>query len=408
MNTFRVEEGGYYITATSFVGANPNNLYAFPTFRESFFLDADTGYNFRLKPNDVVVIYGKRITSSSSYWGFTPYLVVRERKLLLASVNDTLNNFSIPSSVTKFAVVSGRNRTSCNLVAQQMQSEGYTPFILGFPDLIYSTDILTITTRITFIKQDEARKQFLANPGISTRFYSTDEKIPYQPFILALSLILKPSALANPEFPIYGDPFCTFVSDVAQGRSIVQRRAMHDFLAGENSGFDIIAMAQNGKLDNRDSSYKITPDLKLRPERDYLIVCGVNHVATGKAYYGSISVYNQTSAKALFDYTIPPGQNKFVFYSLIIGYAPLVNQVEATLQLGGRITLPSRLELVALVERAYVQLPENIAPASSTIISPVILIVDSQGGSGQGQPGCSCSSNHQLLTFLKLLREVTS
>lgn len=399
--TSRVKYGKYEPIQTVAVGSNPATVYGVPVFnsigiREMNAMDGMKGIKgikemdgkgdvgkvlnqvgLRLEANDVVVILGPRITTEAIYWSFVPYLISRSSKILLTSVNDSINNYDVGITVTHFAIVSGRNQVAINHVANILEKEGYTPYVLSFPDLIYSSDNVMVVGRTTFINNDKGRQNFLTNNNLQSRLYTIQDDIPYEPYVLGIDLIMKQRATSHPEYPKYGRQFIDF-TDRIKPLNTSYEGELEDFLGGIYTGLGAIATNQNARLDTRDTCYKWLKDITLDPEKDFIVFCGVNHILTRKGQYISVSVYNQEKSATITGFQT--SDSNYLFYAIVIGYSPLIDNVILP-QFSGtntsiKMVLPpySIGNILTLVERCYIQLPENIGPSSSSILSPKVFI----------------------------------
>jgi hypothetical protein len=171
---------------------------------------------------------------------------------------------------------------------------------------------------------------------------------------------LKPRAALPEESDIVRAEFETFVNTTLSQYEVIEQIDFTDFLGGINSGYDCIEREIDCQGDNRDTAYKISDVVSISLQTK-LLVFGVNHARFDKAIYASMDVYNNSNKFGFAGFLAPLSRR---FYSITIGHG-----------LRNDIIVPLEYTDLFLAERAYVQLPENIAPTYDSIITPQAYLI---------------------------------
>jgi hypothetical protein len=361
-----VKEGQFRSTVSATLGANPSTLYFTPQFDDS------GNFLHRFTQTSTMIIYGNIPKGDGiDYWSLCLYLMNRSEKALLASLNDSLNHFEVGPESNIVIIVVTRNKAIADYLQKGYTDQGYKVFILAIPNIVLDSDLLTVLGRVTLLAETEVTVK--PKMDFLVKFISLDTFSNFIPYIIGYNMVLKPRAVRNPEQPRYMLAFQQYIASIASKYKVVMVTEYLDFLGGGvYTGYDAIASNQNAFLDNRDTSYKVITGFKLQPNQMFLIF-GVNHVITGKGYYTANSVYNDKNP--IGTYTIRKDQTTSEFYTLCIGPDSILSRVNDE-NITKKIPIPGELENVTFIERCYCQQPENVGPASSTIISPVVMVID--------------------------------
>lgn len=355
-------------------GQNPATPYARPIFLQDA-ESLDTGVlagAVELETNEVVVIFGKR-PPPVMYFGFTPYLYDRiinietgERFVYYASLTDTVNNFSIPETADQLAVVMTRNQWILDDQTTIYQKKGYYVVQLPIPDVLQAGDRISMLTRATYFDSDLEKQKYIIDPGMRAIKITYNNPPPYDPICINKTvpqdngcLNFKPRAKVPTEDAARA-AFELFVQRGIARFNVISTFNFNDYLNGYNTGYDCIDRQLDCRADNRDACYKTTDQINLTPTT-MIVTFGVDHHQFNKAIYASIDAYNVANEYGFGNFLAP---NTSEFYMITIGY----NQNDT-------IVVPTDFTEIVLAERAYVQLPQNIAPDYSSIIPPVAYLV---------------------------------
>jgi len=288
-----------FTTGTTCYGSNPSSPYGFPDF--------GTGMDFRMGPNEAVVVF-MRTPPEMRYYAFTQYLFSRStssKPFLFASMSDSLNQrrfrtlrSSAPGTnlFDEYAVLvwTADLNTAAgvrSLLARQKITESEVNFIpmpIGLP---------------LFMGLGEADDTFtlLMRTALPTVQSKLDAYITEKPFFVVR---VGPSAVrtVNPaptigfaeevtgvaEDPALANVLASLVADIRRnytGRfSFKAQRVVYS----PRVGWDCMADdADCGGGENHDALYSqdLNAPLTVRKLTDVVIVAGVNHQRTGKADY---------------------------------------------------------------------------------------------------------------------------
>jgi hypothetical protein len=345
-------------------GENPHAVYFAPSFRTTI----DT-IGQKLMSTEAITVFGKTL-DTAFYWGFTPYLFRRKGTVFFASLNDTQNKFCLPLN-KNFVIIMTRNIKVMELLASEYSNQGYHILPLALPEYVRISDDIFLLGRAIFINKSD-RNLFIETKGnLQAMLYSL--KADYKGFEIGVDLIQKPKAIRINEYSIINEFFVDYNNLILNNITIYYFTYLTNYLHGINLGIDAISTNQQARADNRDCTYKIATNLKINNGQYILLNC-VNHVKTNKGIYMSIDLYNEDEEKYIASYMI--NDQETLFYTILFVpknmidtlKTPAIEQIKII-----SIDLPSCP--LAIAERTYVQLPENIAPESSTIISPIVYII---------------------------------
>lgn len=142
------------------------------------------------------------------------------------------------------------------------------------------------------------------------------------------------------------------------------------------------ASAENAQGDNRDTSYLMTDDFTLNSDEDFVVVYGVNHVATGKATYantvlyarpmlnGIVSLYDSMYADSADAYL--DGEDSGSYYVMklarIFEDAPTASIPYSTDNPNGRFYGADNGAQLFLAYRAYMEPETGVGPSYYEIV----------------------------------------
>lgn len=340
-------------------GSNPTSPYGYPVFYSN--VSGSAVSSFQMDRNEAVVII-LRTPPQSRYFAFTQYLMKRHDKAIpdFASLSDSLNHKLIGTTGSNMAGVASFNAYSAlvwtsnkntfqqvktmlmnlsfpesaiNLISLPVQIPGYT-FSQGYGA---NGDQFSMLSRIALpTNQAELDNYILENPyfvmkvgpGLDFSFdpvatvgyrNETSNVIESDPNVdLKKSLDLLVADIRKNYFRTYA------ISEIAPTFSNV-------------IGWECItSRSRNCAGDNHDALYsKDTPTIQVSHEKDMILIVGVNHQKTGKAYYLNHSIYDTVHFagiagvadpklnvdSALFHAGLSPNDPKRLLYQKLYAYA---------------------------------------------------------------------------------------
>jgi hypothetical protein len=282
--------------------------------------------NFKLRPDEAIVLIGPT-PPPVKYFGLNAFLATRfypdepegsQRKWLVATLGDAINNATIrtigPTPFdTPVVIVATPDRGTDARIRAVLQRHGYPPALFNTMVLPSSmlklgesdtADMLTLKMRIGMAEEGEAEvlDAYVRNAGRN---------------VVVLRLTPKVPAIADP-FPVprlrvrgTGQTEMDLMEKVDQLRAgiIAANPGMYatdiPSVPVGYEGFDYIQRRTSPGADSRDNlflaagyipQYGSNQRLTLAMD-EFLVVYGVNHVATGKASYASVNVYASEFAK---------------------------------------------------------------------------------------------------------------
>lgn len=269
--------------------------------------------DFKLRPDEAVIFIGKT-PSELDYFSYRSYIGVRyfedegRARRIFASLGDTINNMNIKTSGTlggkdgdpfnqETVIIVTADKGIDERVRSALESSGYSPAIIN-TDIIPSplvkmglgekADNFVFIHRIAFFKDKEAGNEYMSNPqGIVLRL------TPEEP--AELDLFPVPSLNVRGT----GDTVELNLLDSLEDLRIAILEKHRDKNASEldtsiwlMEGYDAIQSGIDVIGENRDTIYLRSEQFTLSNDpREYLIVYGVNHAATGKSSYSNFGIY---------------------------------------------------------------------------------------------------------------------
>lgn len=335
--------------------------------------EAFMGVTF-LGPNDAIVTITK--TPDSLYWAFIPYVWRKGSSaegygpvlqsdgdfsyLLFSSINNGVNNFDFPSA-SRIAIIMVRN--------VQVYEAERRALLSMYPELVVAP--IWIPTSVTydspvnlilrgsffpeggydyFVKYNEGRayKATWHNIGMtSITLVLPDEERPEIPPD-SLPLYIKPLPREPSEFPLQR-VYDEYVASVIAPYTVIEELAVHPFLKDATgkpitSGWSCFYNNITCLGDNPTAAYILTVPFELEEGKSSIIVCAVNHRITQRAFYCNLNFYDlETEGSS----NAASPRSDELFYSQL--WSPGTGEFR-------------------LVERAYVQLPQNTAPSTDTML----------------------------------------
>jgi hypothetical protein len=280
---------------------------------------------FKLRPDEAIVLIGPT-PPPVKYFGFNAFLGTRfypdeppgtQRRWLVATLGDAINNATIKTTgPTPFGrpvvVIFTPDRGTDARIRTALQRTGYPPAIVNTMVLPASmltlgesdtADELTLKMRIGLVEgKPEALAAYVQSAGTNVK---------------VLRVTPATAAIANP-FPVpplrvrgTGQTEMDLMSKVEQLRAgiIAANPGMHatDILSMPvgYEGYDYIQRRTAPGADSRDNVFLAAGYIPqfgsnqrvTLADDEFLVVYGVNHVATGKASYASVNVYASEFAK---------------------------------------------------------------------------------------------------------------
>lgn len=329
---------------------------------------------FFLNPNQALVIIGA--VPPCRYWSFIPYLwrsgiATNDNEfgdISFSSLNSGVNNFDIPSNVTKIAVVMTRNVQVYE--REKMRISTVDPTVKVVP--LWVTENAPMNAPVTYLLRtaffigEDSLDNYLKDPsmfsyrvsynkigyyGVKT-IYPLGSELP-QTTLGTKYIIEKPNPLEPSELP-YQTEFDEYVKNIISRYTIIRELTLKPFLENElgepySNGQQCRDADINCQGDNPDTVYIASEQIDLRGNQRILII-SPNHSTFGRAYYTSFNLYDDTIRTGIDSVLPEPGTR---FYSHVFDPRSLTG-----LETG----------LYRLISRAYVQLPQNTAASSQTLI----------------------------------------
>jgi hypothetical protein len=340
---------------------------------------------FILSPNQAVVWIGQ--TPPSEYWSFIPYLWRRRivdvgtsgtgsyGNVIFASLTQGINNFEYPNA-KQLAVVITRNQNVFDRERRRIQTK--FPNLLVVPLWIplqapldsqviyfmrvaffppgtletYLANPQALTYKVTYT--DIGYSPVLAIPANST-FQNTARSFGIEPPAGTLELFLKPLPTEPSEF-CYQNLFTVYINQIISKYRILREIEIVDFAgaidlgSAYSSGLQCVLNNVLCQGDNPTASYSASVSFELAANESILVVA-MNHRLTQRCFYTSLNLYQEANALGILS-TFP--EDTELFYNQI--WSPGTGDYR-------------------VVERAYVQLPENVAPDNSTMLNLKVFII---------------------------------
>lgn len=279
--------------------------------------------NFKLRPDEAIVLIGPT-PPPVKYFGFNTFLATRispfdpqqERKAIVATVGDALNNSTIkttgPSSFNApVVVIFTPDRGTDARIRRALRRSGYPPSMINtmvFPSSLLKlgygakADELTLKMRIGMVEGDpQPLKAYVENAAKAlTVMRLTPDTTSVSPFPVPE---MRVRGTGQTEMDLVKD------MDALRAGIIAAHPGLHATDFGSKpvayEGYDYIQQGINPGADSRDSLFLaagFVPEFGSNSEvtladDEFLVVYGANHVATGKAVYASFNVYASDKAK---------------------------------------------------------------------------------------------------------------
>jgi len=280
--------------------------------------------NFKLPPDEAIVLIGPT-PPPTKYFGYYAFLATRmfpndpdgKRNPLVATLGDAINNATIKTvGPTPFnqpvAVILTPDRGTDGRIRTALQQAGYPSAMIN--TLVSPASMLNLGESDT---ADEVT--FKVRIGMSEG--NPEELTAYvrgaRTSLTVLRVTPRTNAIANP-FPVpplrvpgTGQTEMDLMKKVDQVREaiIAAHPGLHAVEIQSKpvgyEGYDYIQQGMNPGADSRDTlflaagylpEFGLTGRITLADD-EFLMVYGVNHVATGKASYASVNVYASEFAK---------------------------------------------------------------------------------------------------------------
>jgi hypothetical protein len=344
---------------------------------------------FGMTNSQAVVLYGLS-PPESVYWSFVPYLYQYPtcgKTSLFASISDSfkMTDITYGSIYNRpMAVIYSCNSCLIEKLQCMYSSQGYFTYVNAIPQFPDDSEYF-ILGRVSGFVTDQLREQYLENPNIYLTKYEDNTCMNTN---LIKTVTLKPRSCIGTEYDhqeltLYNQASNVFFAAFTRLFPLYTHtlpgtvnRFRQDI--GYDSGFDCINSCTECLGDNRDTVYSICIVERYFAISDVLLMFGVNHNVTGKSLFTQIGIYDvikQFGVKSfdIFDKNKP-------FYAIIVSKVPL--NIDFLQQyLGNQVSvyfyqLPTDVLIVALTERAYIQVLGNpeISASPSTLIPPVVEI----------------------------------
>jgi len=363
---------------------NEVTAYGRPIFKPTG--DISTGEAFLgvtfLGPNEAIVVI--TTVPDALYWSFIPYLWRKaetaegfgptitpsgeDSYILFSSMNNGVNNFDFPSA-TEICIIMTRNA--------QVYEQERRAILSNFPNLTIAP--IWVPNNVTYDSPVQLilRGSFFPPGGIE--YYSQNNNgrtykvnwenigmtdvvlvLPDQPRPVipsgSIPLIIKPLPTEPSEFPLE-DAFNSYVNQILSDHRVITELIARPYLKDVTgrpitSGWSCYYNNVMCLADNPSATYITTEVFGLEEGRTSVIVCAVNHRITQRSFYCNLNFYDSETEKAGGSTT--PSSSE-LFYSQ--AWSPGTGDYR-------------------VVERSYVQLPENTAPSTDTMVFMRVFIVD--------------------------------
>lgn len=359
---------------------------------------------FQLQPDEAIVLIGLT-PPPAKYFSYTAYLFIRAypdgtTNQLFASLGDAVNNATIkttgPSPFNSPVVlIFTPDQTTDARVRAALRRAGYPEAIINtvvFPASLLNlgygdtADQVRIGCRTAIWQNQSDGAAYLANPPLSVfrvtpRTPATANPFPTPPLRVRgtghseMDLMKKLDQLRQGIIAAHPGLYATDITPpnpLLDGYDYIQRHI--DPLADTRDALYLSA----GFMPEFDSTNKLT-----LAEDEFLMVYGVNHVATGKATYMNINVYASETAKLTlgtcddgdFPHTakpfLPAGDPaaKLMYaYKISRSGVPEPNCLQLSAPQGcPRLTLGSST-LLGVFTRIYLEPATKVGPALSEIL----------------------------------------
>jgi hypothetical protein len=280
--------------------------------------------NFKLRPDEAIVLIG-RTPPPTKYFGYYAFLATRispsdpdgKRNPLVATLGDAINNATIKTTgPTPFnqpvVVILTPDRGTDGRIRTALQRSGYPSAMIN--TLVSPASMLNLgegdtADEITF----KVRIGMSEGDPEALTAYVQDAKTT----LTVLRVTPRTTVIANP-FPVpplrvrgTGQTEMELMKKLDQLRAgiIAANKGLHAVDIQSKpvgyEGYDYIQQGINPGADSRDNLFLAAgfiPEFGLNSritlaDDEFLVVYGVNHVATGKASYASVNVYASEFAK---------------------------------------------------------------------------------------------------------------
>ena len=316
--------------AVFFVPPPPGQAAVSDDPRDAATLDGKTLVNYRLGPDEAIVMVG-RTPPACSYFSYRSYVYSQffpttgARRIVFASLGDPLNQMTIKTSGTPDGQEgSPFNQTTVIVVTADQgidQRVRAAAQAAGFPISVINTDVIPsslvnmgleenadkflILLRLAFFQDRQAGAAFMSSIPVKLFRLTPTNTTTLDPYEVP-ALRVRGTGDTS-EFDLLGA-----LEELRQAILAKHGAANATELATSvwlYEGFDAIQRGINVIGENRDTSYLRSEDFTLAADPDeFLIVYGVNHAATGKATYSNFGVFgaaglNGVGAVSNFDFT---------------------------------------------------------------------------------------------------------
>lgn len=334
---------------------------------------------FFLSTNQALVIIGR--TPPCLYWSFISYLWRtgvptadnQYGDISFSSLNSGVNNFDYPAA-TRIAIVMTRNvqvfeREKRRIIEVE---PSLTVIPLWVTEQAPLSAPVTYLLRTAFFIGENTVEEYLADPGLFSyrvsynrigyygvqTVYPTEANPDNRRQLGTKYLVERPNPLEPSELP-YQREFDEYASGILQNYTIVREIELSSFLEKElgepySNGQQCRNADINCQGDNPDTAYIASGPIDLVGGQGILII-SPNHATFGRAYYTSFNLYDEEVRTGIDSVLPDPGTR---FYSHL--FSP-------------------ENGLYRLISRVYVQLPQNTAPSSQTLIFGKAYVVNTTG-----------------------------
>ena len=295
---FSVVEGTFKVVASDSFGANPGNPYV--SYYHPGLIDSRFPI-FSLKENSAVIFVGCT-PSSASYFSWRSYAMFSRRKLVFASLGDSLNNLVINTTTTSSNDDTGGQLTSVITTADATTYRDLATILSE--NGVDATNLDAIPSSL--LNMDEAQFIMLHRASV---WGSDSEKIAYFAQTRRVLFVDSPKASKRNPLPVLplrkpGDG----VTELSMPKLKENLNTLHNSLLSEMEGlgyellqestlydlgldgFQCLKTGENCKGDNHDTHYLVYHDLSFEQD-DVYVVYGTNNVETSKCTYVNLGLY---------------------------------------------------------------------------------------------------------------------
>ena len=376
----------------------------------------DLSRDFLLRPDEAIVWLGT-MPPKARYFGFRSYLGLRPDAgyPIIGSLGAATNHLTVeaqrgePAWGQPIALVTTADAGIEARVTEALVAGGWPRAHIAFDRMapVVSLgldperhDSVYTTMRVAEYDDPDAGQAWQQDPGVVWRL-TLDAPPPAQPHGMP-DLLPRGSGEDESAWSAARDQLEVAVVDHFQALGAVQLESVVPYWR------ETLACIEDGQScagDIRDRFVGITPVFRLPDTQDLIVAFGVNHEATGRASYSSVSIQTIDNQRGIASFTsavMPGSARPFLDHPLVDDlYVVLFARdctpyasyqcIEVPYECPGG---PGR-ETLKLTGRAYLDPATGVAPAEEELLPDRVLLVLPSGSpptmSGTGDTGSACA-----------------